>query len=136
MPTYEYRCPKCGREDSVHQSIHGYVNSPIRPRCHGEMDRKLSVSPGLSGIANALAGDRHYDGLRATDGRMIDTRTKHRAYMKEKGYTIVSDFKDTWADAAKERSSRRAGTYRDPELKKEITQAVMTAVAKSDTGTP
>lgn len=73
------------------------------------MERKLSVSPQMSGLANALAGDRHYDGLRAPDGSPIDTRTKHRQYMKEKGLTMASDFTETWKTAAKERAAIRAG---------------------------
>lgn len=138
MPTYDYKCPMCGNEASVFQTIHEYVNTPLRPRCHRHgddhevMERKLSVNPAMSGIANALAGDRHYDGLAATDGTPINTRTKHRQYMKEKGYGLVSDFKETWAAAARERELRRLGQYRDPEVKKIVTEEVMKAVAQSD----
>lgn len=133
MPTYDYRCATCGREESVFQTIHEYVRGPIRPKClHGEMERKLTVNPAMSGIANALAGDRHYDGLQATDGTPIDTRTKHRQYMKEKGYALASDFKETWAAAARDRELKRLGKKTDPDLKKVITEQVMREVARSD----
>ena len=58
---------------------------------------------------NALAGDRHYDGLRATDGTPIDTRTKHREYMKRHGLTTADDYKQTWAQAEKQREAYRTG---------------------------
>jgi hypothetical protein len=97
------------------------------------MERKLSVNPAMSGLANALAGDRHYDGLKAQDGTNISTRTRHRQYMKENGLTMMSDFKQTWADAAKEREKIRQGApIADRERKSEIREQVMKAVAQSD----
>ena len=60
-------------------------------------------------IHNALAGDRHYDGLRATDGTPIDSRSKHREYMKRMGVTTADDFQQTWAKAEKQRAEYRAG---------------------------
>lgn len=96
------------------------------------MERKLSVNPALSGLANALAGDRHYDGMRATDGTDISTRTKHREYMKANGLTTVDDFKNTWKDAAKERENMRSGEYQDKERKKMVTELVQQAVAQPD----
>jgi len=42
--------------------------------------------------AGLLWNDRDYDGLRATDGSDISTRTKHREYMKRTGLTTVDDF--------------------------------------------
>ena len=134
MPTYDYRC-ECGREESVFQTISEYCREPKRPYCvHGGdvvvMERKLSVVPGMSAIANALAGDRHYDGLQATDGTDISTRTKHRQYMKENGLTMMDDFKQTWADAAKEREKIRRGE--DASRKAIVREEVMKAVAQSE----
>jgi putative FmdB family regulatory protein len=130
MPTYDYRCPTCGFEVSIFQTIGEYVRAPIRPGCCvPEMERKLSVNPAMSGLANALAGDRHYDGLAATDGTPINSRTKHRQYMKEKGLAMVDDFKQTWKAAAKEREARRMGKL-DPEVKKIVSEEVMKAVAQ------
>jgi hypothetical protein len=94
------------------------------------MERKLAVNPAFSGLANALAGDRHYDGLRATDGADISSRTKHRAYMRERGLTVAGDYKETWAKAQKERDALRAGTFKDKELRETLTREVLTAVAQ------
>jgi hypothetical protein len=58
---------------------------------------------------NPLAGDRHYDGLRATDGSDISTRTKHREYMKRNGVTTMDDFKSTWDHSVKQREHYRQG---------------------------
>ena len=97
------------------------------------MERKLTVNPAMSGLANALAGDRHYDGLRATDGTNISTRTRHREYMKQNGLAMMSDFTNTWAEAAKERESiRRGEPMKDRERTAEIREQVMRAVAQSD----
>lgn len=126
MPTYDYQCLKCGHRDSRVQTIAEYSRAPIRPQCptHGEMDRRLSVTPGMSGIANALAGDRHYDGLRATDGTDISTRTKHRDYMKRNGLTMTDDFKQTWKASAEERTALRNGTFKDNELRSTLKEAL------------
>lgn len=82
------------------------------------MERELVLAGSTSALAHALAGDRHYDGLKATDGTDISTRTKHREYMKANGLTMDSDFKETWAKAAKEREAMRNGTHDDRKLKK------------------
>lgn len=89
------------------------------------MERKLSVVPGVAG-AYVLAGDRHYEGLQATDGADISSRTKHRKYMKESGLAMESDYKETWSKARKEREALRTGTFKDPELRKTIEKEVYT----------
>lgn len=73
------------------------------------MERRLSINPLFSGLANALAGDRHYDGLCATDGTDISSRTKHRQYMKDKGLCMASDYTNTWSQAEKERQKFSSG---------------------------
>lgn len=80
----------------------------------------MLVVSGGSGLHNALAGDRHYDGLCATDGSDISTRTKHREYMKRNGLTMTSDFTNEWANAAKKREQMRSGTHDDPGLRRAI----------------
>ena len=52
-------------------------------------------------------GDLHYDGLRATDGTDISTRTKHREYMRRHGLATVDDYKKTWSEAEKRRTEYR-----------------------------
>jgi len=56
-----------------------------------------------------IIGDTHYDGLRATDGTPIDSRSKHREYMKRNGLTTVDDFKGEWAQAAQKRADYYTG---------------------------
>lgn len=94
------------------------------------MDRRLSVNPIMSGLANALAGDRHYDGLKATDGTDISTRTKHREYMKANNLAMASDFKEMWAEAARERERNLLQNAPDQGRKKIIAEQVMEAVAR------
>lgn len=53
----------------------------------------------------ALWNDRHYDGVKATDGTDISTRKKHRDYMKRNNLATVDDFSQTWAKSQKERES-------------------------------
>lgn len=132
MPTYEYACPRCGATESVVQSISSYSRSPIRFMCCGEeMPRKLTVVPAMSGLANALAGDRHYEGLVAPDGTDIGSRTKHREYMRRHGLTTADDFKGVWQSAEKERKARLSGAA-DNALKAEVSEQVMRAVAQPD----
>jgi hypothetical protein len=59
--------------------------------------------PETSPDSGILWGDRHYDGLRTAEGVDISTRTKHREYMRAKGVTHSSDFKEEWTSARKQR---------------------------------
>lgn len=52
-----------------------------------------------------VVGDSHYDGLQATDGTDISTRTRHREYMRRHGLTTVDDFTETFKAKAKEREA-------------------------------
>jgi hypothetical protein len=97
------------------------------------MQRKLSVSPQMSGLANALAGDRHYDGMRAPDGSDISSRAKHREYMARTGLTVASDFTETWKTAAQEREAIKNATFVDKEMREGIAKQVYTAINKSET---
>lgn len=83
------------------------------------MEREIVIDGGV-GLANPLAGDRHYDGLQATDGTDISTRTKHREYMKRNGLTMSSDFTNEWAAAARKREEFRSGAHADPGLRRVI----------------
>lgn len=133
MPTYDYQCGGCGAAESVFQSIGEYSRSPIRPMCCGlQMERRLSVVPAMSGLANALAGDRHYDGLRGPNGEDLSSRSKHREFMKRTGLTTFDDFKGHFDAKQKEREALRTGSFTDKELRNTITEKVMTAVAQPD----
>lgn len=132
MPTYDWKC-HCGAEQSTYQSIASYSNEATRivPKCHGDMERKLSVVPGHA-LGYALAGDRHYEGMRATDGTDISSRTKHREYMRQRGLTTADDFKGEWKQASKERAEYFQGTFKDRELRETISKQVHEAVARPD----
>lgn len=57
-----------------------------------------------------------YGGLgKATDGTPIDTRSKHRDYMKATGTTLAGDFTETWKKAADERAKffKDGGDHRE-----------------------
>lgn len=73
-------------------------------------------------VDNPLAGDRHYDGLRTLDGVDVSTRSKHRAYMKERGLTTCDDFTQQWKQQAQERADRLAGI--DPKRREDIERAI------------
>ena len=107
MPTYSFRCAKCERTIDIVRPIREHLANP-RPIycCLLEMDRYFPPTGGRA-IDNALAGDRHYDGLRATDGTDISSRSKHREYMRRNGLTTADDFKDTWAKAQAARDEYR-----------------------------
>lgn len=81
------------------------------------------------GALNHMGGlwsDRHYHGMRATDGSDISSRRKHREYMKRTGLTTADDFKDTWARAAKEREQymRSGGSVRKDDIRRAIDQVM------------
>jgi hypothetical protein len=75
-------------------------------------------------INNALAGDRHYDGLRASDGADISTRTKHREYMRANNLTTVDDFKGVWQKAQAERDAYRTTGKGGAVTREDIARAI------------
>lgn len=74
--------------------------------------------------SGALWGDRSYDGLKASDGTDISTRTKHRDYMKAAGVTTMDDFKDSWAKAkeSRERYMTEGGSFKRADIERAIYQ--------------
>jgi hypothetical protein len=72
------------------------VDSVGRPKHNGMLDR--------------LVSDDHYHGLKATDGTPIDSRERHRAYMRHNNLTTMDDFSDDFrakARASQERENSR-----------------------------
>jgi hypothetical protein len=51
--------------------------------------------------------DRAYSGtpFKAPDGTVINSKAKHREYMKRTGLTTADDFTQTWAKKAEERAA-------------------------------
>jgi len=68
-----------------------------------------------------VVGDRHYDGLRTTDGVDISTRTKHREYMRERGVTTADDYTGYWAKEAERRAKvfTEGGDWKDHKDRRE-----------------
>lgn len=68
--------------------------------------------------------DSPYAGLRATDGTVLDTRKKHREYMKENGLALYEDYKETFEKAVEARDKEAMGfTPRDDTLRADIAEA-------------
>ena len=80
--------------------------------------------PDLRTDSGALWGDRSYDGLRATDGTDISTRSKHREYMKANNLTTVDDFQASWAKAQEQRAKyvQQGGTFSRRDVERAIHQ--------------
>lgn len=74
--------------------------------------------------AGALWGDRHYEGMRATDGTDISSRSKHRAYMKANNLTTADDFTDSWAKAKEKREKlfTQGGTFTRNDIERAMYQ--------------
>jgi hypothetical protein len=79
--------------------------------------------PDVGNTDSVLWGDRHYEGLRATDGADISSRSKHREYMRRHGLTTVDDFNgDYWRNCEAKRNAAMAGV--DPNRKYDIARAL------------
>jgi len=87
-------------------------------------DYERKLRGGARNHLGSLWGDRHYDGLQATDGADISTRKKHREYMRRTGYTTADDFTNTWAAAEKQRDHYRqhGGSVRKQDIRDVILQ--------------
>jgi putative FmdB family regulatory protein len=122
MPTYEWNCESCGKQMEAVLTIREYCDAPPQPVCCAQpMARFFSVAPGLA-VHNPLAGDRAYAGLRTLDGVDVSTRSKHRAYMKERGLTTADDYRGEWKRAAEARAQAEAGI--DASRKADIDKAI------------
>ena len=109
MPRYHFVCEKCQEVTEVTMSLGEYCRSPPRLEHCGQVQARYFPPTGHDAIENTLAGDRHYDGLRAQDGTDISSRSKHREYMKRHGLTTADDYKDSWAKAERQREIYRTG---------------------------
>ena len=123
MPKYHFICEDCGEVTAADIPMGEYHRNPPTFFHCGQQQGRYFPPTGYNAIDNALAGDRHYDGLRAPDGTDISTRSKHQAYMKAKGLTTVDDYKETWAKARKERDdyyTGRKGTITKADIRETI----------------
>jgi hypothetical protein len=91
----------------------------------GPADRRID---GPSGDGWRFS-DRLYSAnpFKAHDGTVIDSKRKHREYMKRHGLASADDFKGTWADAAKKRADVFTGKH-DREARREAVARAMEKV--------
>jgi len=67
--------------------------------------------------------DLYMDGLRATDGTDISSRSKRRAYMKANGLADADDYKETWAKAEKQREAFYRGDFDTKARREDVARA-------------
>lgn len=97
----------------------------IQDRHTGELiEVTPDYRPELRTDSGALWGDRSYDGMRATDGTDISSRSKHRDYMRANNLTTMDDYKDTWskAQAQRERLFTQGGSFSRADVERAIHQ--------------
>lgn len=89
-----------------------------------EVDPYTYQPPNRMNTDSALYGDRHYDGVQATDGTDISTRTKHREYMRANGLTTADDFQESWSKAQEQRQRyyQQGGSIRREDVERAIHQ--------------
>ena len=92
--------------------VGGLVEGPSPPRSAGSGD-------------GWRYSDRLYSGqpFKAHDGTVIDSKKKHREYMKRHGLTTMDDFSKTWDRAAKSREEFFR-TGKDSTRKQDIIRAI------------
>jgi hypothetical protein len=67
------------------------------------------VAPSRALDAPVMAG-RFYEGASFNDGEKVHdlgSRSKHRAFMREKGWATADDFEESWTKAEQARDARR-----------------------------
>ena len=95
------------------------------PELKEMVEVSLDYEPGPRGNTDAtLWNDRSYDGMRATDGADIGSRSKHREYMKANNLTTIDDFKGTFERARAQRDQyyTRGGTVTKEDVGRAIAQ--------------
>jgi hypothetical protein len=68
--------------------------------------------------------DRFYENTATMEGIDIGSRRKHKAYMKENGYTHPSDFTGQWAKAAEERKAISEGKHDNRARREDVARAL------------
>ena len=80
MPLYEVKCNTCGKRDEVFRRVAEIDDMPV---CCGEkMERQLSapqIQPEIQPYKSMATGD------------IIDSRTKHKRHLKERGLVEIGD---------------------------------------------
>jgi|SRR5215470_6765850 len=82
-----------------------------------------AAPPSMRADSGILWGDRHYANLRATDGTPIDSRTRHREFMRSRGLTTADDFSGHWNEARQQRDAFYTNAP-DPTRREDVARAV------------
>lgn len=61
---------------------------------------------------------------KSTDGTPIDSRKKHREYMKANGLALAGDYTQTWAKAQAKRDDFYSNGPTDPSRRQDVARAV------------
>jgi hypothetical protein len=91
---------------------------------------KLVEGPGPRRVDGSGDGWRFSDRLysaapfKAPDGTVINSKRKHREYMKRTGLTTADDFKGTWDAAAKRREDVFTGNADRRERREAVERAM------------
>ena len=84
MPIYRIRCVECGRGDEVFRKVADYNDLP---ECCGKVMGRVILAP-------MVAGDiQPYRSM--IDGRIINSRSEHRAHLRDHGCVEVGNEKIT-----------------------------------------
>jgi len=63
------------------------------------------IPPSTDAVSAPILAGRFYENMCALDGTDIGSRAKHKEYMKAKGYTVSSDYEETWRKAEQARAT-------------------------------
>ena len=80
MPTYDYRCPTCGRVTEAARTVDERNSAPD---CHGPMIRIISAP------AMVMPDIQPYRAI--VDGSTISSRAQHREYLRKHGLIEVGN---------------------------------------------
>ena len=96
---------------------------------YDEATRTMVEGPAPArGASPSIVSDRLYSDrpFRGHDGTLIDSRRKHRDYLKRHNLTTADDFKEVW----KEKAEERAKFFKEGDQREERRADVLKAVEK------
>jgi len=70
-----------------------------------------------------VIGDMHYQDMRGPQGEDINSRTKHKEFLKSSGLALADDYKNEWAQAQKQRDAFQQGA-RSSERREQVARAL------------
>lgn len=114
MALYPYRCTECGHYEEIYQRISEYSESPRVPHCrngHGAMSRYFTVPMTIIDFQSAVVSP--------IDGKVLESRSQHREYMKRNNLVLHDDIAPDIARAAKERQREAVA-----DVKRSVIEAV------------